>query len=314
MGLDFAAGLGSELPHQRVQGGKHVEEVARLGRLVEDRLETRLAAIFDRRGSVGDDKNAERRSGDDDEFVGLQQHVEMPAKRRVAAEDASDGDDETNGEIQDSLRVRTARKNCGSRLTPSCQGEVSPGQAGAAIVRANGRCALQAWRNSVMQNGLYVAISAQVALERRLETIADNIANMNTVGYRATGVSFETEMAEVRRREARLRLVRFGLYVPARRGIGEDRQPARFRCAGRRLVRDSDAARARLYPRRPRPDRRIGNAAHAERRCNPRRRGRANPHRWRGRAVDGLGRRHDQPERTPGRRRSACLRSIRTPP
>jgi flagellar basal-body rod protein FlgF len=42
-----------------------------------------------------------------------------------------------------------------------------------------------------MQNGLYVAVSAQVALERRLETIADNIANMNTVGYRATGVSFE---------------------------------------------------------------------------------------------------------------------------
>jgi len=45
-----------------------------------------------------------------------------------------------------------------------------------------------------MQNGFYVAVSAQVALERRLETIADNIANMNTVGYRATGVSFETEM------------------------------------------------------------------------------------------------------------------------
>jgi flagellar basal-body rod protein FlgF len=46
-----------------------------------------------------------------------------------------------------------------------------------------------------MQNGLYVAVSAQVALQRRLETIADNVANMNTVGYRATGVSFEEEMA-----------------------------------------------------------------------------------------------------------------------
>lgn len=46
-----------------------------------------------------------------------------------------------------------------------------------------------------MQNGLYVALSAQVALEQRLETIADNIANMNTVGYRATGVSFESEVA-----------------------------------------------------------------------------------------------------------------------
>ena len=46
-----------------------------------------------------------------------------------------------------------------------------------------------------MQNGLYVALSAEVALDRRLETIADNIANMNTVGYRATGVSFEAELA-----------------------------------------------------------------------------------------------------------------------
>ena len=47
-----------------------------------------------------------------------------------------------------------------------------------------------------MENGLYVAVSAQMALERRLETIADNIANMNTVGFRATGVAFETEVAK----------------------------------------------------------------------------------------------------------------------
>lgn len=42
-----------------------------------------------------------------------------------------------------------------------------------------------------MQNGLYVALSAQVALEKRLNTIADNVANSSTVGYRATGVKFE---------------------------------------------------------------------------------------------------------------------------
>ena len=47
-----------------------------------------------------------------------------------------------------------------------------------------------------MQNGLYVAASAEMALELRLETIADNIANMNTPGFRATGVSFETEVAK----------------------------------------------------------------------------------------------------------------------
>lgn len=42
-----------------------------------------------------------------------------------------------------------------------------------------------------MQAGLYVAVSSQVALERRLDTIADNVANASTVGFRATGVKFE---------------------------------------------------------------------------------------------------------------------------
>jgi flagellar basal-body rod protein FlgF len=47
-----------------------------------------------------------------------------------------------------------------------------------------------------MQSGLYVSLSGQVALERRLETIASNVANMNTVGYRADGVSFSAELAK----------------------------------------------------------------------------------------------------------------------
>ena len=41
-----------------------------------------------------------------------------------------------------------------------------------------------------MQNGLYVALSSQIALERRLTTIADNVANASTVGFRATGIRF----------------------------------------------------------------------------------------------------------------------------
>ena len=45
-----------------------------------------------------------------------------------------------------------------------------------------------------MQNGLYVALSAQVSTQRRLETIASNVANMNTPGYRADGVSFEAQV------------------------------------------------------------------------------------------------------------------------
>src|SRR5690606_15660079 len=42
-----------------------------------------------------------------------------------------------------------------------------------------------------MQTGLYVALSSQMALERRLDTLADNIANAGTVGFRAAEVTFE---------------------------------------------------------------------------------------------------------------------------
>lgn len=43
-----------------------------------------------------------------------------------------------------------------------------------------------------MQSGLYVTLSAQVALERRLTTIAANVANQSTPGYRAEEVEFKT--------------------------------------------------------------------------------------------------------------------------
>lgn len=48
-----------------------------------------------------------------------------------------------------------------------------------------------------MQDGLYVALSSQIALERRLNTIADNVANASTVGFRATGVKFEDVVSGV---------------------------------------------------------------------------------------------------------------------
>lgn len=43
-----------------------------------------------------------------------------------------------------------------------------------------------------MQAGLYVAISAQVAIDRRMTTIAANIANQNTPGYRAEEIQFSS--------------------------------------------------------------------------------------------------------------------------
>ena len=46
-----------------------------------------------------------------------------------------------------------------------------------------------------MQSNLYVALSAQVALNRRLEQIAHNVANANTAGFRADGVKFDALVA-----------------------------------------------------------------------------------------------------------------------
>ena len=46
-----------------------------------------------------------------------------------------------------------------------------------------------------MQSALYVNLSGQVTLEKRLETIANNLANMKTAAFRADAVKFETAMS-----------------------------------------------------------------------------------------------------------------------
>lgn len=42
---------------------------------------------------------------------------------------------------------------------------------------------------------IYVSLSGQVALERRLNTIANNVANMNTVGFRGDAITFEAALS-----------------------------------------------------------------------------------------------------------------------
>ena len=42
-----------------------------------------------------------------------------------------------------------------------------------------------------MQNAFLVGLSRQVALSRELDVVANNIANMNTSGYKADGSLFE---------------------------------------------------------------------------------------------------------------------------
>jgi flagellar basal-body rod protein FlgF len=46
-----------------------------------------------------------------------------------------------------------------------------------------------------MQSNFYVGLSAQLSLQRRLETIANNVANASTVGFRAEEVKFETVLS-----------------------------------------------------------------------------------------------------------------------
>jgi flagellar basal-body rod protein FlgF len=46
-----------------------------------------------------------------------------------------------------------------------------------------------------MQSGLYVGLSATIALEKRLETIANNVANVGTAGFRADAVKFEAVLS-----------------------------------------------------------------------------------------------------------------------
>ena len=46
-----------------------------------------------------------------------------------------------------------------------------------------------------MEAGIYVGVSGQLALQRRLDTIANNVANSGTPGFRAENVSFESVLA-----------------------------------------------------------------------------------------------------------------------
>ncbi len=46
-----------------------------------------------------------------------------------------------------------------------------------------------------MEPGLYVGLSGQLALQRRLDTIAGNVANASTTGFRAENVTFESVLS-----------------------------------------------------------------------------------------------------------------------
>jgi len=47
-----------------------------------------------------------------------------------------------------------------------------------------------------MQSNIYVGLSAQLALQRRLDTVANNVANASTAGFRAEEMSFEEVLSK----------------------------------------------------------------------------------------------------------------------
>src|SRR4051794_8234486 len=64
--------------------------------------------------------------------------------------------------------------------------------------RANRFAKSQTGRSlSAMQTNLYVALSAQIALQKRIDTIANNVANAATAGYRAEEVKFESRLQQL---------------------------------------------------------------------------------------------------------------------
>jgi flagellar basal-body rod protein FlgF len=48
-----------------------------------------------------------------------------------------------------------------------------------------------------VQSALHVGLSAQLALQKRLDTVANNVANASTAGFRAEEVKFETLLSQV---------------------------------------------------------------------------------------------------------------------
>ena len=52
-----------------------------------------------------------------------------------------------------------------------------------------------------MQNALLVGLSRQVALGRELDVVANNIANINTTGFKADGSLFEEFLSSAARTE-----------------------------------------------------------------------------------------------------------------
>ena len=109
-----------------------------------------------------------------------------------------------------------------------------------------------------MQNALLVGLSRQVALGRELDVVANNIANLNTVGFKADGAVFEEYIGQTARSgnlpgtDSRVSFVHDrATWIDHEPGPARaHRQLARRRHRRLRLPGGADAARRALHAQR----------------------------------------------------------------
>ena len=124
-----------------------------------------------------------------------------------------------------------------------------------------------------MENTLLIGLSRQVALERQLGVVANNIANVNTTGYKSDTAIFEeylrspAHMDNFTGTDRRLSFVVDRATAPQFRpgSGGAHRQPAR--CGARRqgLLRRPGQRQRALHPQRRVPDQFARPARHQRR-------------------------------------------------
>ena len=131
-----------------------------------------------------------------------------------------------------------------------------------------------------MQNALLVGLSRQIALGRELDVVANNIANLNTTGFKADGAVFEEFLSPTararrlhgRRQRVELRAATARTWHDLSQGpIETHRQSARRRNRRQRLPRGADTARRALHPQRRVADQQQRRARHQRRRPGARR-------------------------------------------
>ena len=107
-----------------------------------------------------------------------------------------------------------------------------------------------------MENALLVGLSRQMTLERQMDVVANNVANVNTTGFKADQSLFEEYLRSgahednfMRSRPPRLLSCRTAApSTTSRRARRADQEPARHRDRRQRLLRGADRRPANATP------------------------------------------------------------------